>query len=82
MKNLVAKPEVGVVYSGKVKGIKPFGAFVEILPGKEGLLHISRIAKERIENEKMAAMTDLKNLDPHVLRWPGGNLSNSYFWNG
>lgn len=49
VKNLVAKPEVGKVYSGKVKGIKPFGAFVEILPGKEGLLHISRIAKERIE---------------------------------
>ncbi len=49
IKNLVAKPEVGAVYNGKVKGIKPFGAFVEILPGKEGLLHISRIAKERVE---------------------------------
>lgn len=48
IKNLVAKPEVGTVYKGKVKSIKNFGAFVEILPGKEGLLHISRIAKERI----------------------------------
>jgi polyribonucleotide nucleotidyltransferase len=49
VKNLVAKPEVGKVYKGKVKSIKNFGAFVEILPGKEGLLHISKIAKERIE---------------------------------
>lgn len=48
IKNLVAKPEVGQVYKGKVKSIKNFGAFVEILPGKEGLLHISKIAKERI----------------------------------
>ena len=49
IKNLVAKPEVGKVYKGKVKSIKNFGAFVEILPGKEGLLHISKIAKERID---------------------------------
>ena len=48
VKNLVAKPEVGKVYKGKVKSIKNFGAFVEILPGTEGLLHISKIAKERI----------------------------------
>jgi len=48
IKDLVAKPEVGKVYKGKVKSIKNFGAFVEILPGKEGLLHISKIAKERI----------------------------------
>jgi len=48
VKNLVAKPEVGKVYKGKVKSIKNFGAFIEILPGKEGLLHISKIAKERI----------------------------------
>ncbi|MBN1481552.1 polyribonucleotide nucleotidyltransferase [candidate division KSB1 bacterium] len=48
IKNIVAKPLVGTVYKGKVKSIKNFGAFVEILPGKEGLLHISRIAKERI----------------------------------
>ena len=49
VKNLVAKPEVGKVYKGKVKSIKNFGAFIEILPGKEGLLHISKIAKERID---------------------------------
>jgi len=46
---LVAKPEVGHVYVGRVKKIMPFGAFVEILPGKEGLLHISEIEHRRIE---------------------------------
>ncbi|RPH90946.1 MAG: S1 RNA-binding domain-containing protein, partial [Calditrichaeota bacterium] len=45
---LVAKPEVGQIYNGKVKRIMNFGAFVEILPGKEGLLHISQIDKQRI----------------------------------
>jgi len=43
-------PEVGKTYEGIVKGIKDFGAFVEILPGKEGLLHISEIAHERTKN--------------------------------
>ena len=45
---LVQKPEPGKVYKGKVKKITNFGAFVEILPSKEGLLHISEIAKERV----------------------------------
>jgi polyribonucleotide nucleotidyltransferase len=42
-------PEVGEVYEGKVKSIMPFGAFVEILPGKDGLLHISEIDWKRYE---------------------------------
>lgn len=46
---IAAKPEVGEVYEGKVKSIMPFGAFVEILPGKDGLLHISEIDHKRIE---------------------------------
>lgn len=46
--NMVAVPEVGKVYRGIVKGIKEFGAFVEILPGREGLLHISQIDHRRI----------------------------------
>ncbi|MBL4715772.1 MAG: polyribonucleotide nucleotidyltransferase [Bacteroidetes bacterium] len=46
---ITAMPEVGEVYKGKVKSIKPFGAFVEFLPGKDGLLHISEISWERIE---------------------------------
>lgn len=41
--------KVGEVYTGIVKRIKPFGAFLEILPGKEGMLHISKIAKKRID---------------------------------
>ncbi|TYP98521.1 polyribonucleotide nucleotidyltransferase [Sphingobacterium allocomposti] len=47
---IVAKPEVGEVYEGKVKSIMPFGAFVEILPGKDGLLHISEIDWKRLES--------------------------------
>ena len=47
---IVATPEVGEVYDGKVKSIMPFGAFVEFMPGKDGLLHISEIKWERLEN--------------------------------
>jgi len=46
---IVAVPEVGQIYKGKVKSIVPFGAFVEILPGKDGLLHISEIDWRRLE---------------------------------
>ena len=46
--NLVAEPEVGAIYKGKVTKIATFGAFVEIMPGKEGLLHISEIDTQRI----------------------------------
>ena len=47
---IVALPEVGEIYKGKVKSIVQFGAFVEIMPGKEGLLHVSEIDWKRIEN--------------------------------
>ncbi|GAB4242991.1 MAG: polyribonucleotide nucleotidyltransferase [Ekhidna sp.] len=50
IKAIVQQPEVGEVYGGKVKSIMPFGAFVEFLPGKDGLLHISEIKWERVEN--------------------------------
>ena len=43
------EPEVGAVYTGKVTGIKEFGCFVEYAPGKEGMVHISKIADHRIE---------------------------------
>jgi polyribonucleotide nucleotidyltransferase len=49
IKGITAVPEVGDTYTGKVKSIMPFGAFVEILPGKDGLLHISEIAWQRLE---------------------------------
>jgi len=50
VKGLVAMPEVGEVYDATVKGIKEFGAFVEFLPKKEGLLHISEISWKRLES--------------------------------
>lgn len=49
IEEITAEPEIGKVYEGVVKSIVTFGAFVEILPGKDGLLHISEIAHRRIE---------------------------------
>ena len=49
IEGIVKEPEVGEVYTGKVVRIMQFGAFVEILPGKDGLVHISKLAKERVE---------------------------------
>ncbi len=49
IRSIASKPEVGTIYEGKVKSIMPFGAFVEILPGKDGLLHISEIDHRRLE---------------------------------
>ena len=50
IQEIVAEPEIGVTYDGTVKKIVDFGAFVEYMPGKEGLVHISQIANERVEN--------------------------------
>ena len=50
VKAIVALPEVGEIYTGKVKSIVSFGAFIEIMPGKEGLLHVSEIDWKRIES--------------------------------
>ena len=49
VKGIVEDPEVGLVYNGTVKRIMDFGAFVEILPGKEGLCHISKLSRTRVE---------------------------------
>lgn len=49
IRSIVALPEVGEIYRGKVKSILPFGAFIEILPGKDGLLHVSEIDWKRVE---------------------------------
>ena len=48
--SITAEAEIGKLYLGKVARIVDFGAFVTILPGKDGLVHISQIAKERVEN--------------------------------
>ncbi|NGF56255.1 polyribonucleotide nucleotidyltransferase [Parapedobacter sp. SGR-10] len=50
IKAIAAKPEIGEIYEGKVKSIMAFGAFIEIMPGKDGLLHISEIDWKRLEN--------------------------------
>ncbi|MGX4599226.1 polyribonucleotide nucleotidyltransferase [Faecalimicrobium sp. JNUCC 81] len=59
--DIVAEAEVGKTYTGKVSRIMAFGAFVEILPGKEGLLHISHIAHERV-----AKVEDVLNIGDEV----------------
>jgi polyribonucleotide nucleotidyltransferase len=50
IKGIVAVPTVGDVYEAKVKSVMPYGAFVEFLPGKQGLLHISEVSWKRLEN--------------------------------
>lgn len=52
IKSIVAIPEIGEVYEGKVKNIMDFGAFIEFMPGKDGLLHISEITWERLDSMK------------------------------
>jgi polyribonucleotide nucleotidyltransferase len=67
---IVAVPEIGDEYEGVVKGIKEFGAFVEFMPGKQGLLHISEISWKRLEsmegifNEGDVVKVKLVGLDP------------------
>jgi polyribonucleotide nucleotidyltransferase len=61
IKGLTASPEVGVNYKGTVKRIEPYGAFVEILPGQDGLLHISEMAHTRV-----AQVTDIVQLGDEV----------------
>jgi polyribonucleotide nucleotidyltransferase len=52
IKAIVAIPEVGETYKGKIKTVMPYGAFVEFLPGKDGLLHISEIDWKRFERRR------------------------------
>jgi len=67
IKRIIALPEKGEIYRGKVKSITTFGAFIEILPGKEGLLHVSEVSWERIQNVesvlKVGEEVEVKLLD-------------------
>lgn len=67
IQGMVAEPEVGKIYKGVVKGIKEFGAFVEIMPGREGLLHISEIEHRRLNRVedvlKMGDQVEVKLLE-------------------
>ena len=58
IKGIVAIPEVGEVYEGTVRSIMPYGCFVEILPGKDGLLHISEIDWKRLETVEEAGIKE------------------------
>ncbi|MDR3061866.1 MAG: polyribonucleotide nucleotidyltransferase [Dysgonamonadaceae bacterium] len=58
IKGIIAVPEVGEVYEGKVRSIMPYGCFVEFLPGKDGLLHISEIDWKRLETVEEAGIKE------------------------
>ena len=62
IETIVGDLEVGKIYEGKVVRIMNFGAFVEVVPGKEGMIHISKLAKERVEK-----VEDVVNIGDTVL---------------
>ena len=61
IEDIIKEPEVGEIYEGKVVSVLDFGAFVNILPGKDGLIHISKLAKGRVEK-----VTDVVNIGDTV----------------
>ncbi|MBR4482909.1 MAG: S1 RNA-binding domain-containing protein, partial [Paludibacteraceae bacterium] len=67
IKGIIAVPEVGEVYESIVKSIMPYGAFVEFLPGKEGLLHISEISWNRIEDMEHAGLKEGDSISVKLL---------------
>ena len=67
IKGIVAVPEVGEVYKGKVRSIMPYGAFVEFLPGKDGLLHISEIDWKRLETVEEAGIKEGDEIDVKLM---------------
>ena len=67
IKAIVAVPEVGEVYEGTVRSIMPYGCFVEILPGKDGLLHISEIDWKRLETVEEAGIKEGDKINVKLL---------------
>jgi polyribonucleotide nucleotidyltransferase len=67
IKSIVAQPEVGDVYNGKVRSIMPFGAFVEIMPGKDALLHISEIDYKRFETMEETGLKEGDEIDVKLI---------------
>jgi polyribonucleotide nucleotidyltransferase len=67
IKSIVAMPEAGEVYRGKVRSIMPYGAFVEFMPGKDGLLHISEIIWKRLEAIEEAGLQEGDEIDVKLL---------------
>ena len=64
---IVKRPEVGEVYTGVVKGITTFGAFVEILPNCQGLLHISEIDWKRIKTVEEAGLKEGQEVEVKII---------------
>lgn len=67
IKGIVAIPEIGEVYKGKIRSIMPYGAFVEFLPGKDGLLHISEIEWRRLEKVEDAGIKEGDEIEVKLL---------------
>ena len=67
IRGIVAIPEVGETYHAKVKSIMPYGAFVEFMPGKEGLLHISELKWERVETMDQSGLKEGDTVDVKLL---------------
>ena len=67
IKAIVAVPEIGEVYKGKIRSIMPYGAFVEFLPGKDGLLHISEIDWKRLETVEEAGLKEGDDIEVKLL---------------
>ena len=67
IKAIVAVPEVGEVYKGKVRSIMPYGAFIEFLPGKDGLLHISEIEWRRLEKVEDAGIHENDEIEVKLI---------------
>ena len=67
IKSIVAVPEIGEVYEGTVRSIMPYGCFVEIIPGKDGLLHISEIDWKRLETVEEAGIKEGDKLQVKLL---------------
>jgi polyribonucleotide nucleotidyltransferase len=58
IKSIVAVPEIGEIYEGKISSVMPYGAFVEFMPGKDGLLHISEIDWQRLDSVEQAGLKE------------------------
>lgn len=65
--SIAAVPEVGKVYKGKVRSIMPYGAFVEFLPGKDGLLHISEIAWKRFDTIESTGLEEGQEIEVKLI---------------
>ena len=76
IESILEEPELNKVYKGKVVKIVDFGAFVNILPGKDGLLHISEIAEERTEDVN-AVLSEGQEIDVKLIGFDRGKMKLS-----